>query len=73
METNNAFMTNTQVGKRQYMVTYSQADAKKFPTRSSFGQALRQEFNSGSGKVKVYTGLAQKKIIEKGDSTTTVA
>jgi len=66
METNNAFMTNTQVGKRQYMVTYSQADAKKFPTRSSFGQALRQEFNSGSGKVKVLHWACAKENHREG-------
>ena len=40
------------VGKRQ-LITYSQADLKKFPTRESFGQSLEVAFNAGSGKVNV--------------------
>ena len=41
------------VGKRQYLITYSQADLEKFPTRESFGQSLEVAFNAGSGKVNV--------------------
>ena len=41
------------VGKRQYLITYSQADCKLFPTKESFGLAVEEEFNAGTGKVKV--------------------
>ena len=44
---------NPLVPKRQYLVTYSQADENKFPTRESFGEALEKEFNSGASKAKV--------------------
>ena len=39
--------------RRTYLVTYSQADLVKFPSRQSFGEAVVNTFNSGSGKVKV--------------------
>lgn len=41
------------VGRRIYLVTYSQADLKIFPTRESFGNMIELEFNKGDGKVKV--------------------
>ena len=41
------------VGRRQYLVTYSQANLELFPTRESFGRAVAEEFDEGSGKVKV--------------------
>ena len=41
------------VGKRQYLVTYSQVDPAIFPTKESFGAALEEEFNAGPGIVKV--------------------
>ena len=41
------------VGKRQYLITYSRADLEQFPTRESFGQSLEVAFNAGSGKVNV--------------------
>ena len=44
---------NPLVGRRQYLVTYSQADEKVFSTRESFGLMLEDQFNAGSGKVKV--------------------
>ena len=44
---------NCRIGKRQYLVTYSQADIEKFPTRESFGKMMEEEFNSGSSQVKV--------------------
>ena len=47
-------------GRRQYLVTYSQADAEKFPTRESFGEMLETEFNKGTSQVKV-THLACSK------------
>ena len=36
---------------RIYLITYSQADLSKFPTRESFGNAIPIAFNSSS-KVK---------------------
>lgn len=39
--------------RRTYLVTYSQANRQKFPTRESFGQCVVNSFNSGSGKVQV--------------------
>jgi len=44
---------NPRVGRRQYLVTYSQADATKFSTRESFAKMLEEEFNAGSSAVKV--------------------
>ena len=46
-------LKNTNVGRRTYLVTYSQADTTKFPTRESFGNMLEKFFNAGTGKVKV--------------------
>ena len=39
--------------RRTYLVTYSQADLRKFPTRESFGKCVKGHFNRGTGKVKV--------------------
>ena len=39
--------------RRTYLVTYSQADRVKFPTRESFGEVVAKAFNAGSGKVGV--------------------
>ena len=47
------FLTNSRTEKRQYLVTYSQCDLNKFPTRQSFGEMLCHEFNSGTSKVRV--------------------
>jgi len=41
------------VGRRQYLVTYSQADEKIFPTRQSFGDMVSREFNVGPSAAKV--------------------
>ena len=46
-------LTNTRNGRRTYLVTYSQVDLNKFPTRQSFGEMLEEQFNAGSGKAKV--------------------
>ena len=40
-------------GRRQYLITYSQLDENKFPTRESFGTMIEREFNRGDSKVKV--------------------
>ena len=39
--------------RRTYLITYSQADRTKFPSRQSFGEAVANEFNSGDPKGKV--------------------
>ena len=44
---------NPRVGRRQYLVTYSQADESKFSTRESFGKMLEAGFNAGTSVVKV--------------------
>jgi len=41
------------VGRRQYLITYSQADPAKFPTRESFGEMVCKEFNVGLSAAKV--------------------
>ena len=46
-------ITNLRNGRRTYLVTYSQADLKKFPTRESFGTMLEAKFNAGPGKARV--------------------
>ena len=43
----------TSQARRTYLVTYSQADLSKFPTRQSFGEQVVAYFNAGSGKVEV--------------------
>lgn len=51
----NDFQTSSSavyVNRRQYLLTYSQADLQKFPTRESFGRAVEACF-SASGKVIV--------------------
>ena len=45
--------TNTRIGRRQYLITYSRADEVKFPTRESFGEMIEFEFNAGKSAVKV--------------------
>lgn len=40
-------------GRRQYLVTYSKADLDKIPTRQSFAEAVRNEFDYGRSVVKV--------------------
>ena len=35
--------------RRIYLVTYSQADMEKFPTRQSFGECVENAFNSAEG------------------------
>ena len=46
-------LENPQIGRRQYLVTYSQADVNKFATRESFVRMLENEFNKCSSKAKV--------------------
>ena len=44
---------NPRVCRRQYLVTYSQADESKFSTRICFGKMLEAELNAGTSVVKV--------------------
>ena len=37
--------------RRTYLVTYSQADLNKFPTRKSFGKCIKEAFNVGAVNV----------------------
>lgn len=54
-------------GRRQYLVTYSQADPDLFPSREMFGNMLEREFNTGASKVKVdYWACCQENHKEKG-------
>lgn len=39
--------------RRTYLVTYSQADLTKVPTRKDFAKLVKNAFNSGTGKIKV--------------------
>ena len=58
-------LQNPSKGRRQYLVTYSQADGQIFPTRESFGNVLESEFNSGNSKVKVSHWACCKEAHEK--------
>ncbi len=37
--------------RKVYLITYSQANTSKIPTRNSFAEAVIKVFNSGSAKV----------------------
>ena len=43
---------NNRTLRRVYLVTYSQADKLKFPSRQHFGKAVEEALNSGTSKVK---------------------
>ena len=53
---------NTCVGRRQYLVTYSQADESKFSTREIFGKMLEAEFNAGTRAAKVDYWVCSRRI-----------
>ena len=42
------------VGRRQYLVTYSQADESKFSIRKSCGKMLEAKFNAGTSVFKMH-------------------
>ena len=44
---------NPRVGRRQYLVTYSQADESKFSTREIFGKMSETELNASTSVVRV--------------------
>lgn len=53
--------TKKENGKRFYLITYSQLDPNKFPTRESFGNMLHREFDRGEAKSKVkYWSVAKE-------------
>ena len=54
-------------GGRQYFITYSQADAGKFPTRESFAEAAVEESNGGKSIVKVQRWACCKEQHENGE------
>ena len=39
--------------RQTYLITYSQADLTKVPSRKDFGRLVKTAFNRGSGKIKV--------------------
>ena len=43
---------NPDVGRGQYLATYSQVDESKFSTWENFGKMLEAEFNAGTSVVK---------------------
>ena len=50
--------------RRTYLLSYSQADRTKFPSRQCFGEAVVNESNSGDPKGKVATGRAPYEIMQ---------
>ena len=64
-------LSDTRSGRRQYLVTYSQADPGKFPTRESFAAMLEEEFNAGVSAVKVSIGLVAESPMKMVASITT--
>jgi len=59
---------NNRTVRRVYLVTYSQADKNKFPTQESFGEAVKDAFNIGSGKVQsLHWATCQENHEDGGD------
>ena len=46
-------MKNPNIGRRTYLLTYSQANREKFPTRECFGSVMERYFNEGKSKANV--------------------
>ena len=59
-------LVNSKLPRRTYLVTYSQANLTKFPTRKEFGKCIKKHFNSGSGKVKVQHWIYAKEKHQNG-------
>ena len=53
MSSDKVFELDPRVSKKSYIITYSQADAQKFPTRQSFADAVLEVFSKGKSKVAV--------------------
>ena len=65
-------LQNAKVGRRTYLVTYSQANLEKFPTRRLFGEMVEKYFNKSfrEGKSKVrteYFAVCREKHANGGD------
>ena len=59
-------LVNSRLPRRTYLVTYSQANLTKFPTRKEFRKCIKKHFNSGSGKVKVQHWACAKEKHKNG-------
>ena len=59
-------LVNSRLPRRTYLVTYSQVDLTKLPTRKGFGKCIKKHFNSGSGKVKVQHWACAKEKHQNG-------
>ena len=44
---------HARTARQTYLITYSQADLTKVPSRKDFGRLVKTAFNRGSGKIKV--------------------
>ena len=59
-------------GRRQYLISYSQAEEQRFPTRECFANVVMEEFNMGDLHSKSLAGHAAVNFTRTGDSTITV-
>ena len=59
-------LVNTRPARITYLVTHSQADLTKFPTRKEFGKCIKKHFNIGSGKVRVQHGALSRENHQDG-------
>ena len=59
-------LVNSRLPSRTYLVTYSQADIRKFTTRKGFGKCIKKHFNSGSGRFKVQHWTCAKEKHQNG-------
>ncbi len=51
---------NKRMSRKTYLVTYSQADESKFPTRQSFADAVVEGFSQGKSKQHVVQWVCSK-------------
>ena len=59
---------STKQMRRTFLVTYSQANRTKFPTRQSFGEEVAKAFDNGSGKAKpLYWACALEPHTDRGE------
>ena len=57
---------NPSCGRRPYLITYSQADEQRFPTRESFANIVLEEFNRRHSAVKVSHYACCRKLHQEG-------
>ena len=65
-------LLNPKCGRRQYLITYSQADEQRFPTRESFTNVVVEEFNREHSTVKVSHWACCRELQQEGVFTITV-